>query len=450
MLLMALTHTLAAAPFRAPPRKPTRTVWEEGRSREVVIVKLAEDGPSALPGVSLTPLFERSPDALRQDRATWDPEHRLADLTRYYRIAAPPGEAEALCDRLNARDDVEIAYLAFEPAPPPLDISPETPDFTGEQGYLGPAPDGFGVDAAADWPGGDGANVAVADIEYSWDPEHEDLQNTQGIRTWGWDSGDYSYHGNGVLSILLAGDNGYGVTGFAPAAEPVVISPYLEPTFYSIAAAIDGAAAMLETGDVLLIEQQVIAGGSYAPVSAESATFDAISLAVARGIVVVEPAANGGQNLDAASWDGWFDRTVRDSGSIMVGGGASPLSGRTPRSYYSGGGSCYGSRVDVQGWYDHIVSATSSEYSPDLYYPDGDSRQAYTSTFGGTSGASPMVAGAAAVVQSVAIAVHGEPFDPFDLRALMVSTGTPQPEGDPYHVGPQPDVRRMLRVGLLP
>jgi len=459
MILLALAlQPLHAAPHRAPPMKPAQTVWAEGLEQDVVIVKMAEDSAGALsvPGARVTPVFQRAPDTLRADRATFDPERRLADLTRYYRVSvptggAPGGDAAAICDRLNARADVEIAYLAFAPAPPPADLEPTTPDFSPEQGYLGPAPDGFGVQEAASWPGGDGANVAVADLEYSWDSDHEDLASTVGITTWGFDAGLYAYHGNGVLGELFAGDNGYGVTGFVPAAEPVVIYPFVDRSTYSIAAAVDAAAALLEAGDVLLIEQQVQLDRVYLPVSTDAATFDAIALAVAKGIVVVEPAANGGADLDDPRYGDWFDRDVRDSGAIMVGGGASPRSGLTPRSYHgSGTGSSYGGRVDVQGWYDSIVTTTTWEFSPDLYYPGSDTRQAYTSYFGGTSGASPMVAGVAAIAQSVAIAVHGQPFAPEDLRALMVSTGTPQAAGDSRHIGPQPDLRGLLRAGMAP
>ena len=287
--------------------------------------------------------------------------------------------------------------------------------------------------------------MAVADLEYGWDPTHEDLDHTADAAAWGWSSGYYAYHGNGVLGQLFAGDNGYGVTGMVPAAEPLVISPYDDDRNYDIAAAIDGAAALLDAGDVLLIEQQSWANGNYAPVEVDPAVFDAIALAVAKGIVVVEPTGNGGQNLDHAAWAGWFDREVRDSGAIMVGGGWSPDGGGTPRTW--SGGSCYGERVDVQGWYDSIVTATTSQFSPDLYFPGGDSAQAYTSEFGGTSGASPMVAAAAAVAQSVAWEVWGRPWDPSDLRAALVSTGTPQPAADGGHpIGPQPDLRRFLRT----
>jgi len=428
------------------------------------VVKVAEGaapGPALAAldasGARVGPLFSRPPAALRADRAAFDPDRRLADLTLYFHARVDPARAGALADALNRRPDVEIAYLAHAPTPPPEDLPPTTPDFSGEQLYLGPAPDGLGLQEAAAWPGGRGGNVTVADVEYGFDATHEDLSHLD-VLTVGATHQDYLflYHGTGVLGELSAGDNGYGVIGMVPDAAVVVSYPFGaedQLNTYSIADAISRAAALLSVGDVLLIEQQSYDFGDYAPASWDAATFDAIALAVAAGVVVVEPAGNGAQDLDDERWGGWFDPAERDSGSIMVGGGASPLSGLTPRSYYAAGGSCYGARVNVQGWYDHIVTATSDDYGDwlaDLYYPDGDGRQAYTSSFGGTSGASPMVAAVAAAAQSVALAVHGQPFDPLDLRALMISTGSPQAEEGEQHVGPQPDLRGLLRAGMLP
>ena len=125
----------------------------------------------------------------------------------------------------------------------------------------------------------------------------------------------------------------------------------------------------------------------------------------------------------------------------MVGGGASPLSGHTPREWYPYGSS-YGSRIDVQGWYDGIVTSAGPSMA-DLF-STADGLQGYTSYFGGTSGASPMVAAVAAAANSIAWEVWGMPWDPWDLRTAMVSTGTPPPSADGPAIGPQPDVRRLL------
>jgi len=336
--------------------------------------------------------------------------------------------------------------------PPPDDIPPTTPDFTGDQGYLGPAPEGLGFDEAVSWPGGDAATIAIADVEYGWEPLHEDLDATPDGMASGWASGMYVYHGNSVLGQLVGGDNGYGVTGMVPDVQVLGISPFPSErvSSYDVADAVNRAAALLDPGDVLLIEQQGWLDEHYCPVEADPGVFDAISLAVAAGIVVVEPSGNGYRDLDATSWEGAFDRELRDSGAFLVGGGASPESGLPPRSWYPFGSS-YGSRIDVQGWYDGIVTATSGDDDgmyADLYYP-GDPLQAYTRSFGGTSGASPMVAAVAAIAQSVAMRTGRGPFDPMDLRSLMVTTGLPQPSDDLDHpIGPQPDLRALLRMAL--
>lgn len=405
---------------------------------------------AALEGAEVRARFSRPPDDLRRERWAVDPGETLADLSLYFRIEGPG--AATRVEALRESPLVELAHLAMSPAPPPDDIDPETPDFTSLQGYLQPAPEGLGLDEAGAWPGGTGAGVVIADIEYGWDPTHEDLGLAPTAMASGWTSGLYLYHGNSVLGQLVGEDNGYGVTGMVPLVQTLVVSPYRDRRTYDVADAINRAVALLQPGDVLLVEQQGWVDEVFCPVEVDQGVFDAITLAVAAGIVVVEPGGNGASDLDDPSWAGIFDREVRDSGAILVGGGASPDSGYEPRSWYPWGSS-FGERVDVQGWYDGIVTATSAEYEgslADLFLPDGDGRQAYTRSFGGTSGASPMVAAVAAVAQSVALQTDGVPLEPMVLRTLLVSTGLPQPPDDPRHIGPFPSLRRLLRMGLVP
>lgn len=375
----------------------------------------------------------------------------LADLRLYLRFNAD--DAEERLRRARQNELVESAWLAFAPQPPPSDIPPTTPDFYEQQACFGLAPDGLGLEEAARWPGGDGRHVQIADVEYGWDPEHEDLDNTIGLVTTGFRTDLYLYHGNSVLAQLVAPHNGYGVRGMVPAASPMVAFPFTSSEYdsYDVAAAILSAAELLAPGDVILIEQQSYMYGDYCPVEVDPAVFDAIALAVSQGIVVVEPAGNGAQDLDDDVWRGAFQRDVQDSGAIMVGGGASPLGYHEPRSWFPDGGSCYGSRVDLQGWYDSIVTATSGEYGTslaDLYFPGGDTRQAYTESFGGTSGASPMITAVAAILQSITIEEGVGPIDPWLLRSLLRSSGVPQAGSSSELIGPQPDLRSLLRLCL--
>ena len=459
MLYFLLVSTTLAAPYRTALEKPARVMWHPGVSAEHVIIKLHDDvsGVPSFDGLAARPFVPVS-HGLRSELERIAQESELPRLAQYFVLPTPDGDGADVAEDFNDMEWVELAYLASAPVPPPVDIAPVTPNFREEQVWLDPAPDGVDRSEGAYWPGGRGAAVAVADLEYSWDKDHEDYDLPSDILVWGHDSEAYPFHGTAVLGQLFADENDFGVDGLIPEAEPMVISPYATPDFYSVADALLGALEVLLPGDVVLIEQQAWANNNYAPVEVDPLVFDAIATVVAAGIVVVEPTGNGGQDLDSPAFEGIFDRANRDSGAILVGGGASPL-GELPARTWIPGGSCYGERVDVQGWMELIVTTINGEYDgyyADLFfpsteaYPDGDPRQAYTTQFGGTSGASPMVAGVAAIAQSVALTLHGEAFNPMELRALMVSTGTPQPEEDPYKIGPQPDARRLLRYALLP
>lgn len=415
-MILLLVGILAAKP------------WENGQEKEVLWLRLA---PGASEG------WLRSLGAR--------PVFRNREGARYFRLKRP--DAMAVERHLRGVPSVEQVWFASRPVPPPEDLPPVTEDFRPLQNWLD-SEVGFSFSEGALWPGGDGEGVVVADVEYSWEPEHEDLGATVGIQTWGVLYPDYFFHGNSVLGMLVGGDNGYGVVGAVPGATPMVFHPVDTDGNYVVAEAILAALEYLGPGDVLLLEQQGYSDGSYCPASVDPAVFDAIRVVTDAGIVVVEPGGNGGQNLDAPRWDGLFDRRQQDSGSILVGGGAGPDTRYLPRSWYPYGSS-YGSRVDVQGWYSGIVSSTTGEYGgvyADLAWYEEDSRQAYTRSFGGTSGASPMVAATAVVMQAVSLAQGQPPWEPAELRAALVANGTPQDPGDSARIGPQPDVRRMLRV----
>jgi subtilisin family serine protease len=174
--------------------------------------------------------------------------------------------------------------------------------------------------------------------------------------------------------------------------------------------------------------------------------FAAIRYATAKGIYVVEAAGNGGEDLDDAVYQGRFSRVVRDSGAILVGGGASALSSH-PCSRISW--SNYGSRLDVQGWGEDIV--TCGGRSGPWYYDridDPESSRCYTKSFGGTSGASPIVVGAVACVAGALKSAGRPPLSPADMRRLLTETGTVQTDGPGgparQRIGPLPDLRRAF------
>jgi len=344
--------------------------------------------------------------------------------------------AAAACDALNALPAVELALPARVPLPAPLDLAPTTPSFVSGQGYRAAAPAGIGAAAATRIPGAKGAGVAIVDVEYQWVLDHEDIElgpaaNIETATLYDPFPGEEGSHGTAVLSILRGLANGYGVLGLVPEAALFVAPANTVEYAYDPARAIDLALDVLAPGDVLLLEQQTwVCGGPLGPLEGYPLWFDAIANATAQGIIVVEAAGNGGVDLDSAACGGWFDRSVRDSGAIVVGSGNPADRSRLAHS-------AYGSRLDVQGWGTGVVSAGYG----DLFDP-GDLRQRYTANFAGTSSASAIVAGAVASVQGALLAHSLAPLEPAEMRDLLVSTGTPQSGADP--IGPQPDITAAL------
>ena len=192
-------------------------------------------------------------------------------------------------------------------------------------------------------------------------------------------------------------------------------------------------------GDVILLEQQFPVCGlsdSFGPIEVLSSVFDAIQTAVAQGFVVIEAAGNGGVNLDQAACSGVFDRTLQDSGAIIVGAGQPPSGGvDRQRERFSS----FGSRIDLQGWgsgvvttgYGDLYTASDRPADPDFWYAGG---------FSGTSSAAAIVAGAVANIQGIALAQSGVPLPPLQIRTLLVQTGSPQLGNIAEPIGPRPNL----------
>lgn len=314
-----------------------------------------------------------------------------------------------------------------------------TPSFESYQGYLGPAP--HGIDAPAAWRRGQrGAGVWFADIEGGWNAKHEDLPGERITHAGGTPIPDWTWraHGTAVLGQVVGRDNGRGVVGIAPDVERVFTSS-IGGT--SVADAIDVAARELRPGDVLLIELQSSGPrGAWIPVEWWNDVFDAIKAATDRGVVVIEAAGNGYEDLDHRAYGGRFDRTRRDSGAIMVGAGAPPRSGFADRERLDF--SNYGSRVDVQGWGRKVATLDYGDLQDCSTTSEADRH--YTGEFSGTSSASPIVAGAAVILEGVA-RQQGGFITPKHLRELLRITGTPQAGDTSQHIGPRPDLARALR-----
>jgi hypothetical protein len=399
------------------------------------------------PDVEFERLFTSlEPEQIRElveEAARCDPDYDPPNLLTYFVVECPSGvDPDAVRETLADWWSVETAYVEGGPTKPP-GVSPGDDPRFPNQGYLDPAPDGIDAEFAWTATGGDGDGIGFVDMEQGWTLDHEDLK-AAGISLVSGVNEKYHGHGTAVLGEVTAVDNATGCVGITPnLGSAGVVSQYRSPSTYNTADAVLSAVDFLSFGDVLLLEAQtkVFSLGKM-PVEVEDAVFDAIRLGTALGIVVVEAAGNGGNDLDAytRAGDAILDRgssDFRDSGAIVVGAGTST----TPHSRLSL--SNYGSRVDCYAWGENVNTTGGSG--------SGTGTSTYTTSFGGTSSASAIVAGAALATQGMADArMGGFRFDPRQLRTILSDPANGTPSDDPPNdeIGVMPDLRAVAN-GVL-
>jgi hypothetical protein len=426
---------------------------------------------------TLLPLFGASEERLKLENSAVAATSAFAvpDLSLYYRVEAPEERLDELAEALREQETVVGAYVKpptelpdrlNDMAPAAEEAPPATPDFTARQAYLDPPPAGINARFAWTRPGGNGTNVRIIDIEGAWRFTHEDLIHNQGGVVGGVESGDIRWrnHGTAVIGEFGGDRNALGVTGICPDAMVSAVSIF---GGMGSAPAIRHAANRLRAGDIILIElhrpgprrnfevrdDQL----GYIAIEWWPDDFDAIRFATSRGIIVVEAAGNGAENLDDALYNapapgfpaGWtnpFNRANRDSGAVVVGAGAPP-----PGTHGRDHGpdrsrldfSNFGAIVDAQGWGREVTTCAYGDLqggvNEDLWYTD---------RFSGTSSASPIVVGALGCVQGMLMARNRPLFTPARARQCLRSTGTAQQDapGRPrtQRIGNRPDIRALF------
>ena len=402
--------------------------------------------------LSIERLFSRPEIELEKEKLRGQERSgkELADLNNYYRLILSKKEnSSEFINSLNALDIIEIAYA--EPVVElPEDIEPETDDFTELQGYLYDAPEGINAPAAWEHEGGRGEDVKIIDIEGGWNFDHEDFKEPFYSNL---DDVDplWENHGDAVIGIMIGQHNGYGIDGICPEAEiggHSMVYLYPDDGFPNVAEAINATAAELDEGDIYLIELHAQFDRFMSPMETWQANYDVIETSTANGVICAEAGGNGNSDLDAEVYEGRFDPENRHSGAILVGAG-NPPEGNWGVDRSRASFSNYGQRVDLQGW---GWSVTSAGYG-NLFFPNNDFRQWYTRHFGGTSSATPIVAGAVACVQGIYKArANGEDvLTGMEIRDILVETGSPQnEEGLQGHIGPRPNLTNIRDQLIIP
>ena len=342
-------------------------------------------------------------------------------------------EAEALMHRLAADRNVEYVEIDRRHT---IDAAPNDPRF-GEQWGLSGA---YGIKAPQAWDSATGAGVVVAVLDtgiashgdlnanvlpgYDFIGDPEVANDGDGRDGDASDPGDWvsatqcggshgaqnsSWHGTHVAGTIAAvTNNNKGVAGVAPGARIVPVrvlgrcggytSDIVDGIVWAAGGNVSGVPNNAHPAEVINLSL----GGAGA---CGSTMQNAINSAVGKGATLVIAAGNSNVNVANAS-------PANCNNVIAV--GANDSAGK--RSIWSSSQqSNYGPLVDVAAPGSGILSTLNSGSKG----PAGESYSSY----GGTSMATPHVAGVVALVQQVSNPVR----TPAQVEALIKSTGTPFP-----------------------
>ncbi|WP_431047044.1 S8 family serine peptidase [Streptomyces sp. P1-3] len=402
-----------------------------------------------LPGVD--------PEAVRQWLSENEAIHGTPSqpLLSFYVIPLPDGPADQVASAVESLPFVERAYVEQQVVP--AVVTADDPLIVG-QGYVSAAP--VGVDGLHTWalPFADGNEVRFVDVEWGWQLTHEDLVDTSGVnRVPILPSGRVSRdselvnHGTNVLGVVMATDNQKGMLGLAPNVKASV-APVETPTgtdAVAVALTVIGTTPGIGAGSIVLLEQQE--AQHHRPIETDLFIHLAIQELTRKGITVIEAAGNGfgdGVNLDTFVAPGRpfdsgriFDRNDTtgaffDSGAVMV-AAATSAHPHTRMVFPGNQRSNHGNRVDCYAWGENILT-TSSLLNP-------ASNQPYRTNFGGTSGASAIVAGVAVVLQNIRRAISGDFLTPAQLRALLSDRdlNTRPAAADDFRIGVMPNLATL-------
>ena len=399
-------------------------------------------------------------DALMVDERLAGPS--LDGLCGFYAIETSSlgqADAESLLKTLQTAHGVAAAY--FEPVfvrrgPPSRarTVDAKTPSQNGNrprahQPYLHPKPTGVGlldVDGSL-LSGYDGRGFQFVDIEHGWIIENVAFNERRRRELAEFENPRPSYHGTAVLALILADPESSPFVGIARGAGVARLVSVWNKLETELAPAIVNAAGCLAPGDVMLIEVATPAGN---PIESWPASFNAIQIATAKGIIVIEAAGNRRWDLSGVASPEWNGagrqyEGVADSGAIIVGACDSEVEGAGDQRHHAVlSTSNFGQRVDCYAWGAHVETA----------WGDPENEHA-TGTLAETSASAAIIAGLALVIQQRAIESRAKLFDdpaeqrevdrrglsPYQMRALLrnPACGTPVTcDGAP--VGSMPDL----------
>lgn len=427
------------------------------------------------------------------------------DLFLRLTLNDPQDDAEAVIAALKQIPEVQFARMVAPTSSQPPAADDYADPVDGHQEYLLRGENG-GIDARYAWgihdgwdtatgtptgASGTGGEMEVCVLDQGYCDSHENIPKIED-REYGIVSTAKpdQRHGAKVLGILgaphLDGDGSSGgtigicrhATFHFSGTKPSTAST--GDAFTDIAHALDEALAEIPDGAVLILEAQldmnegwstddavfsyevvedgvtVRKGRGWVPVEVNVGILAALAnAALNRSITVIEAAGNTGGRLgkiwkSSDPTDVVWDPEGPSSGAILVGAGN--LLAEWIHDNYGG-------RVDCQGQGENVwvPSCPAGEASTaGAFTPTGDttaSDNEYNTSFDGTSSATAIIGGLVAALQGAYKAVHGDVLPPGHVRDLLKADalGTPQSGDTSKHIGPRPDLYRILcHLGIAP
>lgn len=370
----------------------------------------------------------------------------IQDLQNIYNVVndgLTDENLKQLANQLQRLPQVNYAELVdAKPVKPPFDIPPVTPNYAWQQTYIYANP---GVNMQYAWNMNlNGQGIRIRNIEYEFNKNHEEFHVNPKIKLadgytinstlYTPDYADFLGHGTATFGVVFGDDGGFGVKGLAYGAEEVILYPEWTTQYgynpnFTTSLALDNS----QEGDVVIYEMQT--GGAtteennYVPAEYSSPIWNLTKAASDLGIIVVAAAGNGNQDLDDPLYAWYMNKG--NSGAIIVGAGSPNI--MHDKMWFS----TYGSRVNLQGWGQNVLSSGYGGFAT----IGGDFNQQYT-MFSGTSSATPIVASCVAVLQSYYHSLTGEYLNSAEMIDILQTTGTPQGMGG--NIGPLPNMEAAI------
>ncbi len=295
-----------------------------------------------------------------------------------------------------------------------------------------------------------GKNITVGVIDNSAIIDHEDLVGqvtvevgqTIFVPILGQSQTIDPEHGTAILGILVAADNGFGITGLLPEAKAIFFPAVTANVGGRLASAIISAGQKLTDADVLCIPLAYTAGYTLANDTFYSQLLNVVGES---GIATIIPAGNGGFKVTTPSSNSvivvgaaWPGRQVPFATGTLTSANANGINLVSSSNLFPGDTYCRWRQsnwsdhvgpggIDVSGWGTGICTLGRGTLFNNL---PATRTKNYQQLFGGTSGACAMIAGLVGAMNSFSEELYQGSIGIKGIRAILNGFET-DAEGEP-------------------